>query len=99
MVLQKQMNAACHSAKDLPDPLPSGLSIAALTAGVDPRDCLVLRKGESFEELPCGALIATSSERHEYMEHPLRSDFSFCDLRGTIEERLLMLEKREVDGI
>src|SRR6185503_6192117 len=37
---------AIHSAKDLPDPLPSHLMIAALTKGVDSSDSLVFRDYE-----------------------------------------------------
>src|SRR5690348_2176382 len=36
MVLQKKCRIGIHSAKDLPDPLPLGLSIVAITKGVDP---------------------------------------------------------------
>ena len=35
-----------HSAKDLPDPLPHGLELIALTKGVDPSDSIVLRDNE-----------------------------------------------------
>src|SRR5690348_1871807 len=47
-----QLSGGCrisvHSAKDLPDPLPKGLVIAALTRGVDPSDSIVLRSGETL---------------------------------------------------
>lgn len=99
LVLEKTVEAAIHSAKDLPDPLPKGLMVAAITAGVDPRDCLVLRDGGLLEELPSLALIATSSERREEAVRQLRQDVRFCDLRGTIQERLSLLDRKEVDGV
>src|SRR6266852_5250049 len=43
MVLRGEIDGAIHSAKDLPDPLPKGLKLAALSKGVDPRDSLVFR--------------------------------------------------------
>ena len=99
MLLQGKIRIAIHSAKDLPDPLPNGLSIAAITRGVDPRDCLVLRKGMTLENLPSGSVIATSSVRREETVRSLRPDLKFIDLRGTISERLEKLEKGEADGV
>lgn len=99
MLLNGEIRIAIHSAKDLPEPIPAGLAIAALTRGVDPRDSLVLRKGETIKSLKRGAVIATSSERREETVRQLRADLAFIDLRGTIGERLQKLENKEADGV
>ncbi|MDE3045989.1 MAG: hydroxymethylbilane synthase [Verrucomicrobiota bacterium] len=99
MLLRGEIDIAVHSAKDLPEPLPSGLCIAALTKGLDPRDSLVFRKGESLETLPSGAWIATSSERREEAVRSLRSDLRFKDVRGPIAQRLALLQTGEADGV
>lgn len=99
LLLQNTCRIAIHSAKDLPDPLPKGLKIAALTEGKDSADVLVLAPGQEFDQLPPGACIATSSIRREEVVKSLREDLKFCDLRGTIHERLSLLEKGEVDGV
>lgn len=96
MVLQKKARIAIHSAKDLPDPMPQGLIVAAMTKGIDLRDCLVLRAKES---LTPGMVIATSSERREEAVRVLQPDVRFIDIRGTIEERLAKLERKEADGV
>lgn len=88
-----------HSAKDLPDPLPEGLSIAALTQGVDPSDVLVLREHDTVQTLPPGAKIGTSSERREKNITELRSDLQCVDIRGNISQRLSLLDQRVVDGV
>jgi len=90
---------AIHSAKDLPEPLPQGLCIAAITTGIDPSDSLVIKQGETINSLPKGAIIATSSERREEAVKKLRKDFTFVDIRGTIHERLAKLDTGEVDGV
>jgi len=95
MVLQKKVEIAIHSAKDLPEPLPRGLCIALLTKGIDPRDCLVLRDGEVLKE---NMKIGTSSERREMAVKSIVSAH-FVDIRGTIEERLEVLKRNEVDGV
>src|ERR1700722_8819078 len=90
---------AIHSAKDLPEPLPYGLEIVALTEGVDPSDCLVMLPGAKLSTLPPGARIGTSSPRREQMILALRGDLRCVDIRGNIEKRLQLLQQREVDGL
>lgn len=99
MLLQHQCRIAIHSAKDLPEPLPEGLKVVAITTGVDSSDSLVMRKRNTLGNLKHGALIATSSARREEAVKQLRADFRFTDIRGTIEQRLTKLENREVDGV
>ncbi len=98
-VLQASGRVGIHSAKDLPIPLAKGLILFCLTRGVDSSDVLVLRPDETLRSLAPGAKIATSSIRREEMVKQLRSDLSFCDLRGTIEQRLAKLETGEADGV
>lgn len=99
MLLRGDCRIGIHSAKDLPEPIPNGLSIVALTKGVDPADALVMRSGETLSSLKQGAIIATSSERREMMVCSLRPDLRFIDLRGTIGERLTKLDSGDADGV
>jgi hydroxymethylbilane synthase len=98
-----QLSGGCrisiHSAKDLPDPLPRGLRLVALTKGVDPSDSLVLRNGQTLEELPYGAKIGTSSLRREKNVRDLRLDLVCVDIRGNTQRRLTLLEQEIVDGV
>ena len=98
-VLQGKGRIGVHSAKDLPVPLPKGLAFFCLTRGIDPSDSLVLRSQDTLSSLPIGAKIATSSIRREETVKQLRQDLCFCDVRGTIEQRLAKLHTREVDGV
>lgn len=99
LLLLKKCRLVVHSAKDLPDPIPTGITMVALTRGVDPSDSLVLREGEQLAQLRPGALIATSSERREKAVKKLRHDLAFIDIRGTIGERLEMLDSGQADGV
>lgn len=96
MLLNGECRIAIHSAKDLPDPLPEGLAIIALTKGVSSADALVLREGEVLRE---NMLIATSSERREESVQMLNPNVEFCDIRGNIKQRLAQLENGSVDGV
>jgi hydroxymethylbilane synthase len=99
LVLSGQVRLGIHSAKDLPDPLPQGLYLAALTRGVDPSDALVFRQGEALHSLRKGARVGTSSVRREQMISTLRSDLVCVDIRGTIGHRLHLLENGTVDAL
>ena len=92
--LKGEFRISIHSAKDLPDPLATGLKIIALTKGVDPSDVLIYN-----QELPPNAIIATSSHRREQNLREWKKGFRFADIRGTIEERLAILDRGEVDGV
>lgn len=99
LVLDRICDVGVHSAKDLPESLPDGLSLIALTSGLDPSDALVFRAGETLATLRPGASIATSSVRRENVVRSLRADLHFIDLRGTIEQRLAKLTDGEADGV
>lgn len=98
-LLQRRCHIAIHAAKDLPDPMADGLTIVALTSGLDSGDVLVMPHGSSFYLLPPGSLIATSSPRRESSVKALRPDLSFRDLRGTIHQRLALLDSGAAAGV
>lgn len=95
-LLEGHCRIAIHSAKDLPEPLEEGLTLVALTRGLSNRDSLVLRDGDHLRP---GMRIATSSERREVATAALCPRLTFVDIRGTIDERIDLLEKRVVDGV
>lgn len=98
-LLEGKCRLAIHSAKDLPDPLPKGLKIIAITKGLTSADVLVFRASDTLYTLPPKSLICTSSLRREENVRKLRSDFLFADLRGTIGERLDKLNTGKADGV
>jgi hydroxymethylbilane synthase len=97
--LAGKVRISLHSAKDLPEPLPKGLMMVALTKGQDPSDSLVFRKGENLETLPSGALVGSSSPRRDKIVQTLRSDLLCVEVRGTIEKRLEKLFQDEIDAL
>ena len=99
LILAGACRVGIHSAKDIPDPLTSGLQVAAITSGVDARDVLVLHPYQTIETLPPKARIATSSLRREKSIKELREDLVCVDVRGVIEERLGKLNRGEIDGL
>lgn len=98
-VLEKKADIGIHSAKDLADPLAQGLKIFAVTKGVASHDSLVLPEGVSLKTLIFGARIGTSSKRRQELVKELRLDLNPVDIRGTILDRLKLLDEKKIDGL
>jgi uroporphyrinogen III methyltransferase/synthase len=96
-LLNNQIDIAIHSAKDLPQKLPEGLKIYALTKGTDDTDSWV--SPYSLEDFPPQAKIGTSSVLRGAMIKALKPGALLVDIRGTIEERLELLDKKQIDGL
>jgi hydroxymethylbilane synthase len=103
-LLDKRIDVAVHSLKDLPTTMPAGLLIAAICKREDPRDALVLSRASrianpSVAALPKGAIIGTSSPRRLAQLKHLRGDLVFKDLRGNVDTRLRKLDEGEYDAL
>lgn len=103
-LLDKRVDLAVHSLKDLPTTLPDGLWIAAITAREDVRDALIvsgLLGGEvrSIADLPAGARVGTSSLRRAAQIRHRRPDLQILELRGNVETRLRKLDEGQYDAI
>jgi hydroxymethylbilane synthase len=94
-----RVDLAVHSLKDLPTELPKGFEIAAITERQDPRDAFCSRSYASFQELPQGARVGTSSLRRQAQLKAVRPDLEIFPLRGNVDTRLRKLEQGEYDAI
>lgn len=94
-----RIDLAVHSLKDLPTEQPEGLVIGAVTARVDPRDCLVSPRYRSIFDLPAGAVVGTSSLRRKAQLRALRPTLAFKDVRGNLQTRLAKLDAGEYDAL
>ena len=98
-MLSGGIDLAVHSLKDMPAKVPDGLVIAAVTKRLDPGDALVSNRFSSFEELPKGARVGTSSLRRRAQLLCARPDLEMLDLRGNVNTRLRKLDEGEYDAI
>lgn len=96
-VLAGRADCAVHSAKDLEDRLPAGIDWFWLPEPADQRDVVVLRTGESAELLPDGAIVGVSSQRREAYSRRAYPRLRPQGIRGTIEERLALLDAGRYD--
>lgn len=93
-----RIRLAVHSAKDLPSTLADDMTIVAFSKRADPRDAFISRAG-TFEALPKGARVGTSSPRRACQMKALRPDLVFLDIRGNVDTRLAKLERGDYDAI
>ena len=94
------IDIAVHSLKDLPPVLEPRFALAAVLERAAIRDVLVTRTGGSFDTLPAGARVGTSSVRRAKQVTFLRPDLQVVDLRGNVPTRLAkLLDSNHYDAI
>lgn len=103
-LLERRVDLAVHSLKDLPTVLPDGLHIAAITERVDVRDALICSEAlrgnvKAIRDLPQGARVGTSSLRRRAQLLNLRPDLEIIELRGNVDTRLRKLDEGQYDAI
>ena len=98
-LMDGRSNLSVHSLKDMPVVVPEGLVITAITQRADPGDAFVSPKYESFQQLPAGAKVGTSSLRRKAQLLHARPDLQIEDLRGNVNTRLRKMEEENFDGI
>lgn len=90
---------AVHSMKDVPMELPEGFALGAILERHAPTDAFVSNKYASFDDLPKGAVLGTSSLRRKAQLMAKRPDLTVKDLRGNVGTRLGKLDAGEFDAI
>ena len=96
-LLRGDIDLAVHSAKDLPDPLPEGIDWFWLPWRQEPRDALILAKGQKISDLPDNPVIGVSSDRREeYCTNRFPNGIQ-KNIRGNIEERIEQVDDGSYD--
>jgi hydroxymethylbilane synthase len=98
-LLDRQVDFAVHSLKDLPAEVPSGLSLVAFPQREDPRDVLVSRHDGGIESLPKGAVVGTGSLRRRVQLLARRPDLAIKPIRGNVDTRLRKLSEEGLDAV
>lgn len=96
-LLDRRIDLAVHSLKDVPNDLPPGLCLLAVIERLDPRDALVSKL--RLNELPSGSKIGSGSLRRTIQLTRYRPDLNMCNIRGNVDTRLRKVLSGELDGI
>lgn len=102
-LLDKQIDLAVHSHKDLETTNPEGLTIGAVSYRENPTDLLMIRKekvvSDNVLSLASDAIIGTSSARRRTQLLRYSDEFQINDLRGNVPTRINKLREGHYDAI
>ena len=98
-LLDKRVDLAVHSMKDLPTDLPEGLHVGAILKREDPRDVFISRDGKLLHDLGPGARIGTSSLRRKAFLLNRFPGLEVISIRGNVDTRLKKMETEDLAGV
>ena len=98
-MLDGRADIAVHSLKDVPTTFPDGLKLACICSREDINDAMLSMNFKSFDELPNGARVGTTSLRRRMQLLVLRPDLEIISLRGNVNSRIAKLKDDEFDAI
>jgi hydroxymethylbilane synthase len=101
-LLHGRIDAAIHSAKDVPTDEDPRLRIGAYLRRADPRDALVVPAGAAYRrllDLPPGSRVGTDSPRRTGFIRGVRPDLVVHPLHGNVDTRLRRLDEGATDAL
>jgi hydroxymethylbilane synthase len=98
-LLERQIDLAVHSLKDMPTAPVEGLVLAAVPERESTADVLVSNIAQRIEDLPPAARVGTGSLRRGAQLLHLRPDLKVEDIRGNVETRLRKLDEGQFQAI
>jgi hydroxymethylbilane synthase len=98
-LVEREVDVAVHSYKDLPVESTDGLVVAAVPPRAPVEDALCARDRLTLDALPSGARLGTCSARRAAQVGALRPDLDIVSLRGNVPTRLKKVETGELDAI
>jgi hydroxymethylbilane synthase len=98
-LLSDEIDLAVHSLKDVPTEPPEWVDLAAITRRRDPSDVLVSDGRHTLEDLPQGAVVATSSQRRRAQLLYRRPDLEVVGIRGNVDTRVRKMREGAADAI
>lgn len=98
-LVEREIDVAVHSYKDLPTAPAEGIVIAAAPRREDPRDALVARDGCTLGELPPGSRVGTGSPRRAAQLRALGLGLEIVELRGNVDTRLARVRSGDLDAV
>jgi hydroxymethylbilane synthase len=98
-LLAGEIDLAVHSLKDVPTELPEWVDLASITRRRDPSDVLVSEGRHTLEDLPKGAVVATSSQRRRAQLLYRRPDLEVVGIRGNVDTRVRKMREGAADAV
>ena len=93
-LIDKRIDIAVHSMKDVETDLPEKLVISTILKREDVRDSFISRRYSSIADLPLGSVVGTSSLRRKAQLLNKRKDLKVVEFRGNVQKRLEKLDNK-----
>jgi hydroxymethylbilane synthase len=98
-LVDRTVDVAVHSLKDLPTAGPPELTLAAIPAREEIADALIAPVQRTLDALPPGATVGTGSLRRRAILLHARPDLAVVEIRGNVETRLNKALSGELDAV
>ena len=98
-LINKNIDVAVHSLKDVPSFKTKGLRIECFLKRNDPQEVLINKEKLTLNKIKKNSVIGTSSLRREFQLKHLRPDLNFKLIRGNIDTRIKKLDEDQYDSI
>ena len=98
-LINKNIDVAVHSLKDVPSFKTKGLRIECFLKRNDPQEVLINKENLTLDKIKKNSVIGTSSLRREFQLKHLRPDLNFKLIRGNIDTRIKKLDEDQYDSI
>jgi len=98
-LLDKTIDLAVHSFKDITCQTADGLRLSGFLKPESVSDVLLTRANIKFKDIPPGSMIGTGSMRRRALLKRMRDDLEYVDIRGNIDTRIARLDQGVYGGI
>ena len=98
-LLNKEIDIAIHSLKDLPVDDVSGLEISAILKRDNHKDAFLSNNNFTISKIKKNAVIATSSNRRKSQLLRLNPKFNIISIRGNVDTRISKMRNGYCDGL
>ena len=99
-LIDKRIDLAIHSLKDLPSQFVPELCLVATPEREDVRDVIIANVAlKDLNDLPIGTKIGTGSARRQTQLRALRSDLNIQDIRGNIDTRIKLVAEGDYEAV
>lgn len=91
-LLNREVDLAVHSLKDLPTALPAGLVLGGVLERGEVLDALISKDGKNITELDGSDVVGTSSLRRISQLLHINKEIRIVEIRGNVNSRLSKME-------
>lgn len=98
-VVEKKVDFAVHSLKDVPSELSDDLVLACVPKRESANDIFISKDGSTLQTIKKGSKIGTSSLRRAIQVSRIRPDLIVKPIRGNIETRIRKIDQGEFDAV